>query len=675
MFFGYAQNDTSNTTAPVKPSALKVKVLCNALILCISLYFSVLGAEQVILDTDIGGDVDDLGTVAVLHALANRGEISIKATISCTDRYAAVSALDAINTFYNRPDIPVAYKDGILHKSNSKFYCEFISENFPYDINPQTAPQASSLYRKLLAESADNSIIVVSVGGLCNIYNLLHTGSDTHSNLDGTELFNKKVKRFAVMGGGYPQGNQEANFKFSCYDGAARTVFEKVKVPTLFSGANLGLNDYMTGTGLMQLQDSHIVKAGYLYFCKNPPDYMTWLGLPQNTIIKTATYDQCALIGGVRMDKGYFKIVSHGYNDIENNGSNTWRTDQNRAHQMYQTTGMDPATVAREVIEPLMMELPQQITGDYSLNTSVIGKGSISISPQKSWYEKGESVTLTAQADPGSIFDSWTGGHQTSESSIRIVMNSNISLTATFKKDPEAPIITNGDFSNDATAWTLYQFKHDGINAEASLHTDESIADIRIDNPGSEGWHVQLLQEDINITEPEEYLLTFDLQASAQRPVHVALKTIDPEIIIYHQTITASTQMQTYSAEISLQRHLEKLPRIEFNLGSHSGDVRVDNVVLTLHKQTQRRLTQQHQVRTKGVEIIAYPTAMHINGLSRSGWKLELFDLLGNRLQSAKGNNRSIIIHLDSKLQAGTMRIARLTQQGKTVCKAIRVIK
>src|SRR5688572_15365153 len=62
---------------------------------------------RVILDTDLGIDVDDAGALAVLHALADKGEVRILATVANVNDPYAPGALDAINTYYGRPNIPV----------------------------------------------------------------------------------------------------------------------------------------------------------------------------------------------------------------------------------------------------------------------------------------------------------------------------------------------------------------------------------------------------------------------------------------------------------------------------------------------------------------------------------------------------------------------------------------
>ena len=66
-----------------------------------------------IFDTDIGSDCDDAGALAVLHALADAGEIRILGVIfsSGKNRYG-VGTCDAINTYYGRGDLPLGQYQG-----------------------------------------------------------------------------------------------------------------------------------------------------------------------------------------------------------------------------------------------------------------------------------------------------------------------------------------------------------------------------------------------------------------------------------------------------------------------------------------------------------------------------------------------------------------------------------
>lgn len=77
--------------------------------------------RAVILDTDMGGDCDDAGALAVLHVLADRGEARILAVTSCTSAEATPGCIDAINTYYGRPEIPVGAlkEDGFMCATTS----------------------------------------------------------------------------------------------------------------------------------------------------------------------------------------------------------------------------------------------------------------------------------------------------------------------------------------------------------------------------------------------------------------------------------------------------------------------------------------------------------------------------------------------------------------------------
>ena len=62
---------------------------------------------KIIFDTDVGNDVDDVLALSVLHSLQSRGECELLAvTITKPDELAG-PFVDALNTFYGRPKIPL----------------------------------------------------------------------------------------------------------------------------------------------------------------------------------------------------------------------------------------------------------------------------------------------------------------------------------------------------------------------------------------------------------------------------------------------------------------------------------------------------------------------------------------------------------------------------------------
>src|SRR6185437_11217193 len=77
-----------------------------------------LDAEPVrlILDTDIGNDVDDALALAMIHALETRGDVRLLAVTITKDNHYAAPFVDLVNTFYGRPDIPI----GVVHNGKTK---------------------------------------------------------------------------------------------------------------------------------------------------------------------------------------------------------------------------------------------------------------------------------------------------------------------------------------------------------------------------------------------------------------------------------------------------------------------------------------------------------------------------------------------------------------------------
>ena len=128
--------------------------------------------KKMIYETDICSDVDDVGALAVLHALADNGEVEILA-VSFNERHpSGADAIRAINTWYNRGEIPVGIYKGDLADPDPSRYLAKVA-NFPHDPPAVKTPSSLELYQQVLGEQPDNSVTIVSVGFLNNLYDLL----------------------------------------------------------------------------------------------------------------------------------------------------------------------------------------------------------------------------------------------------------------------------------------------------------------------------------------------------------------------------------------------------------------------------------------------------------------------------------------------------------------------
>ena len=75
---------------------------------------------------------------------------------------------------------------------------------------------------------------------------------------------------------------------------------------------------------------------------------------------------------------------------------------------------------------------PQEYTLTVNINPS--GAGSITLNPSGGVYVAGTTVTLTAVANSGWVFSSWSGDINTTENPISIVIDSDITIIANFNK-------------------------------------------------------------------------------------------------------------------------------------------------------------------------------------------------------------------------------------------------
>ncbi|MCX6648715.1 MAG: hypothetical protein NTV61_04925 [Candidatus Bathyarchaeota archaeon] len=91
----------------------------------------------------------------------------------------------------------------------------------------------------------------------------------------------------------------------------------------------------------------------------------------------------------------------------------------------------------------------------YNLVLNTIGEGSVSRSPDRSNYVSGSSVQLIAIPPEGWSFAGWTGGVSGSSNIVNVIMNSDLTVTATFTLDSppsyKLTVATTGTGSGSVT--------------------------------------------------------------------------------------------------------------------------------------------------------------------------------------------------------------------------------
>ena len=161
---------------------------------------------KVILDTDPSYDPDDVGCMAMLHALASNGECEILAMINSTNQKESVLSISAINQFFNRGAIPLGDYKGYKEKIDAPplTYDYHLANTYPKNLDSwEDSEDGVELYREILASAEDTSITIVVIGTMHNLFGLLQSGADDFSALNGPELVKAKVKQVVTMGGNY----------------------------------------------------------------------------------------------------------------------------------------------------------------------------------------------------------------------------------------------------------------------------------------------------------------------------------------------------------------------------------------------------------------------------------------------------------------------------------------
>lgn len=227
--------------------------------------------EIIVFDTDMGSDCDDVGALALLHHYVSRGDAEILCCIysSSTVPYG-VGVIDAINTFYGRPDIPIgANRGGDVGDPVDKMRAEQLArqtDQFGHNlVTSMDAEQDVKLLRRLLLKQADKSVTYITVGHTRSLHDLLASEGDQSSSLSGRELVSSKLKRWVALGAlgaNNAKGlfSKDWNFFRNGTSKYTEYLVENMPVPCVFINAG---SDVFTGKSLKQLPHDSIVRVAY----------------------------------------------------------------------------------------------------------------------------------------------------------------------------------------------------------------------------------------------------------------------------------------------------------------------------------------------------------------------------------------------------------------------------
>ena len=211
-----------------------------------------------------------------------------------------------MNSWYGYPDLPIGIViDGVKHDTST--YTRNVVEMkmdgkklFDRSLQDgQELPVAVSLYRKLLSESPDSSIVIIAVGQSTNLARLLDSEPDEYSTMPGLELVSRKVDYLSIMAGNFLEGRPETNI-FNDSASAAR-VLEAWPTEIWFSPYHVGMACPYPGESMINdfaKVDFHPLVEAYKSYQPMPYDRPTW--------------DLTSVLFAVEKDSSYFTISPPG---------------------------------------------------------------------------------------------------------------------------------------------------------------------------------------------------------------------------------------------------------------------------------------------------------------------------------------------------------------------------
>ena len=248
------------------------------------------GPLPVIFDTDITDDCDDALALAMLHALADRGECRIEAVTISKINPLTAPFVDAVNTYYGRGDIPIGVpRHAQKRESRYLAVCQARnadgSQRYPHDLlSSDDADDAVEVLRKTLAAATDGSVAIIQVGLATNLADLLDSEPDELSPLSGRELVERKCRLASVMAGCFgPLPDKHRHAEANVVNGI--TAMQRFadnwpkSVPVIWSDYRIGLATPFPRVSIARdfgYDPHHIVREAYLLHSGPNHDRPSW---------------------------------------------------------------------------------------------------------------------------------------------------------------------------------------------------------------------------------------------------------------------------------------------------------------------------------------------------------------------------------------------------------------
>lgn len=181
-------------------------------------------SQKVIIETDMGNDIDDALALTVALNAVRDGKIDLMMVSNHKKSPTASEFIDIVNTYYGYPEIEVAAcSTPVFHGAYTDYTVPVACDRSWRRSGKYEGdyPDAVARYREVLASCADGEVVIISLGFGTTLAALLDSQPDEYSYYNGKDLVKKKVKYLSIMAGSY--GAEDTLI----VNGARETLFDK----------------------------------------------------------------------------------------------------------------------------------------------------------------------------------------------------------------------------------------------------------------------------------------------------------------------------------------------------------------------------------------------------------------------------------------------------------------
>ncbi|HEX2957080.1 MAG TPA: glycoside hydrolase family 9 protein, partial [Chitinispirillaceae bacterium] len=288
---------------------------------------------------------------------------------------------------------------------------------------------------------------------------------------------------------------------------------------------------------------------------------------------------------------------------------------------------------------------------EYYVVAPASGQGTVSVDPVKMCYAAGDSIRFTAHPKEKQIFFGWfgMGGILSTDTTFTYVVTRDAKIIPLFGEAGE--LVVNGNFDkNPGAEWSKPTGATRTIKDGACLLT--------ITNPGDEAWSVQFSQNGLPLSTGKQYVLQFDAHSDGNRYIIADVAKNGPDYGSYMEnprTCSLTPAMKHFRYTFLMKKASDLNARLNFNCGTDSLPVYIDNVSLKLYDSTEAPVMLPLQNNHPGSHLVLQHDGARVSYtitiVDPSKARFELYDLNGkvlgsftNQIRSCAAGKNSIVL-------------------------------